>query len=206
MTENFFDEQGEQSQIKAEIVSKYFFVWAKVIIATHPDQALAMLKVPSPLELRTLGAIRYHDNLAVLHTDESVLPGRRAAWAAWNYERVQAPAHSAQWGETTPDVCLHYLINKLQPLPWQQSVIVSLNPLHEVSANKILGEFAYSHPVFDAPAIKAQQQVAWLQGKQATFYCGAWCGYGFHEDGYQSGVAAAKLALGQVLARVEEFA
>ena len=177
----------------------------KLIFAVHPQQALALLQAPSPLEVRTLGAIRYHANRAVLHTDESVLPSRRTAWAAWNYERAVATAGGARQeegvsqGGPARDVCLHYLINKLQPLPWQQSVIVSLNPLRDIPAEKTLGEFAYSHPVFDAPALKAQRQMPWLQGRQGTFYCGAWCGYGFHEDGLKAGVAAAHGVLGRAM-------
>ena len=172
----------------------------RLIIATHPDQALKMLKAPSPVEARTLGAIRFHANQAVLHTDESVLPARQSAWAAWNYERaVQTPPSSpAPAAGAGPDVCLHYLINKLQPLPWRQSVIVSLNPLREIAPAQVLGEFAYAHPVFDQAAIKAQRQLAWLQGQQNTFYSGAWMGYGFHEDGFKAGVDAARQVMGKV--------
>ena len=184
-------------RITTHVGAEYF---DKVVIATHPDQALEMLSQPSPSEVRTLGAIRFHANQAVLHTDESVLPARRSAWAAWNYERaVQAPPspHAPDVG-VGPDVCLHYLINKLQPLPWQQSVIVSLNPLREIAPAQVLGEFAYAHPVFDQAAIKAQRHVAWLQGQQNTFYAGAWMGYGFHEDGLKAGVNAARHLLGKL--------
>jgi uncharacterized protein len=177
----------------------------KVIIATHPDQALAMLAEPSPLEMRTLGAIRFHPNRAVLHTDDSVLPDNKSAWAAWKDERHDnsRSAVPLQEAKAGTDVCLHYLINRLQPLPWQQSVIVSLNPVRAVPADKILGEFAYNHPVFDQVAVKAQRQVAWLQGQQNTFYCGAWMGYGFHEDGLTAGVNAARHVLGQLPERME---
>ncbi len=179
----------------------------KVIFAVHPHQALELLKAPSVQEANTLGAIHYHTNRAVLHTDESVLPSRKTAWAAWNYERAvpsggevrQAEADSLSGSASS--VCLHYLINKLQPLPWQQSVVVSLNPLREIPAGKVLGEFAYSHPVFDATAIQAQRQIPWLQGRQDRFYCGAWCGYGFHEDGLQAGIAAAHGVLGRAAER-----
>ncbi len=174
----------------------------KVILATHADQALAVLQNPTSIEIQTLGAIRYQANRAVLHTDESVLPTRRAAWAAWNYERTASPAnlprntshiasHIASHSEPTNSVCLHYLINLLQPLPWTQSVVVSLNPLRPVEARHVLGEYEYAHPVFDAAALKAQRQMPWLQGQKNTWYCGAWMGYGFHEDGLKSGVAAA---------------
>ncbi len=191
----------------------------KVILATHADQALAVLQNPTALETQTLGAIRYQANRAVLHTDESVLPTRRAAWAAWNYERIASPAilppklplnaahdHShnpsniAPGGDAPSPVCLHYLINLLQPLPWAQSVVVSLNPLREVDQRHVLGEYEYAHPVFDAAALKAQRQMPWLQGQQNTWYCGAWMGYGFHEDGLKSGVAAARHLMGAAAA------
>ncbi len=161
----------------------------KVIIATHSDQALALLETPSPDEVQTLGAIRYQPNRAILHTDSSVLPARRLAWAAWNYE--SAPTTSEQNG----GVCLHYLINKLQPIPFAQPVVVSLNPLQTIRPECILGEFDYAHPVFDVAAIQAQTRMPALQGQQHTFYCGAWMGYGFHEDGLKAGLNATKQLL-----------
>jgi predicted NAD/FAD-binding protein len=161
----------------------------KVIIASHSDQALAILAQPTHLERSTLGAIRYQPNRAVLHTDASVLPKRRAAWAAWNYERTQATV------QTQAGVCLHYLINKLQPLPWQQPVVVSLNPVHPIASEHILGEYDYAHPVFDLPAVAAQAQMPLLQGHQGRYYAGAWMGYGFHEDGLKAGLAAANQLL-----------
>ncbi len=163
----------------------------KVIIATHSDQALAMLQLPSHVEKRALSAITYQANVAVLHTDASVLPQRKAAWAAWNYERVQLdpsqPDHAS--------VCLHYLINKLQPIPFEQPVVVSLNPTKPIAAEHVLGTFDYAHPVFDMAAIKAQASIPALQGQQNTYFCGAWTGYGFHEDGLKSGLAAAEQLL-----------
>jgi len=92
-------------------------------------------------------------------------------------------------------VCLHYLINRLQPLPWQQSVIVSLNPLRDVASEHVLGDFDYAHPVFDQAAINAQAAMPLLQGQLNRYYCGAWMGYGFHEDGLKAGQAAAALLL-----------
>jgi predicted NAD/FAD-binding protein len=160
-------------------------VFDKVIIATHSDQALTLLDQPSRQEQETLAAIQYQANRAVLHTDSSVLPKRKAAWAAWNYERTAASADGSE------RVCLHYLINRLQPLPWQQPVLVSLNPVREIEAKDVLGEFDYAHPVFDLAAINAQSRMPALQGQHGRYYCGAWMGYGFHEDGLKAGVAAA---------------
>ncbi len=157
-----------------------------VVMACHSDQSLAMLADPTPAEREVLGAIRYHRNRAVLHTDTSVLPERPLAWAAWNYERAtDGPREQAA-------VCLHYLINRLQPLPFDQPVIVSLNPVREPKPDRVHGEFDYAHPVFDSSAIAAQQRVPSLQGQANTWFCGAWTRYGFHEDGLMSGLAVAE--------------
>jgi predicted NAD/FAD-binding protein len=157
----------------------------QVVLACHSDQALALLGRPTNVEAEVLGAIRYQPNRAVLHTDTSVLPQRTAAWAAWNYER----AANAQ--QESARVCLHYLLNRLQPLPFSQPVVESLNPVHPIDPAQVLGTFEYSHPVFDLAAIAAQRRVPALQGHLHTWYCGAWTGYGFHEDGLKSGLAAA---------------
>ena len=156
----------------------------RVVFATHSDQALALLTDASNAEREVLSAIAYQPNVAVLHTDASVLPRRRAAWAAWNYQG-SAP------GTTQPRVCLHYLLNKLQPLPFAQPVVVSLNPVHAIDPEHTLGRFHYAHPVFDLAAIRAQAELPALQGHKGTFFCGAWTGYGFHEDGLKSGLDVA---------------
>jgi predicted NAD/FAD-binding protein len=161
----------------------------KVVLAGHSDQSLALLRASSPAEQAVLGAIRYQPNRAVLHTDTSVLPQKKVAWAAWNYERTPAS------GQQAPGVCLHYLLNMLQPLPFSQPVVVSLNPVREIARQDILGEFDYTHPVFDTAAIQAQKELAGLQGFQHSYFCGAWTGYGFHEDGLKSGLEAARLLL-----------
>lgn len=158
----------------------------EVVLACHSDQALALLAAPTAQERRVLGAIRYHRNRAVLHTDSALLPRRVRAWAAWNYER----APSSEREQAT--VCLHYLINRLQPLPWQTPVIVSLNPVREPQPHRVIGEYDYEHPVFDAPAVAAQQEVQAIQGRAHVWFCGAWTRYGFHEDGLDSGLAVAR--------------
>ena len=158
----------------------------EVVICTHSDQALRMLRSPSAEETQYLSAIRYQDNVAVLHTDDSVLPSRRKAWAAWNYARAESE------DQESARVCLHYLLNKLQPLPYQQAVVVSLNPAQAIDANKVIRTFDYAHPVFDLAAIDAQQHIHRIQGQQHTWYAGAWLGYGFHEDGLKSGLAVAR--------------
>jgi predicted NAD/FAD-binding protein len=162
----------------------------KVVLAAHSDQSLALLADAAPDERAVLGAISYQPNRAVLHTDTSVLPANKLAWAAWNYERAaDSRRESAQ-------VCLHYLLNMLQPLPFEQPVVVSLNPVQPIAPHLVMGEFDYAHPVFDAAAIRAQQALPALQGRQHSYFCGAWTGYGFHEDGLKSGLEAARLVLG----------
>lgn len=161
----------------------------QVVIATHTDQALSMLREPSPYERSLLGAIRYQDNRAVLHTDASVLPANPKTWAAWNYERaVSSERESSR-------VCLHYLLNRLQRIPFEQAVVVSLNPLQPIDPATVVGEYDYAHPVFDMAAIEAQKRLPLLQGQHHTWYAGAWTGYGFHEDGLKSGLQVGRSLL-----------
>ena len=161
----------------------------QVVIATHTDQALGLLREPSGDERSVLGAIRYQDNRAVLHTDASVLPANPKTWAAWNYERA------ASSEQESSRVCLHYLLNRLQRIPFAQPVVVSLNPLQAIDPASIVGEYDYAHPVFDLKAIDAQKRVPLLQGQRHTWYAGAWTGYGFHEDGLKSGLNVGRALL-----------
>jgi len=160
----------------------------EVVLACHSDQALDLVDDPSPHERQLLGRIRYQPNRVVLHTDISLLPRARRAWAAWNYLAADDPN-----GERP--VAVSYLINKLQPLPFAAPVIVTLNPPFEPDRAKVLQEFEYSHPLLDHHALAAQQAMAHLQGQRHTWYAGAWLGYGFHEDGLASAHAlAARIA------------
>jgi len=161
----------------------------QVVIATHTDQALGMLREASTYERSLLGAIRYQENRAVLHTDASVLPANPKTWAAWNYERAASSERESS------RVCLHYLLNRLQRIPFAQPVVVSLNPLHDIDPATIVGEYDYAHPVFDLAAIEAQKRLPLLQGQQHTWYAGAWTGYGFHEDGLKSGLQVGRSLL-----------
>jgi len=164
----------------------------QVVIATHTDQALGLLREPSTYERSLLGAIRYQDNRAVLHTDASVLPANAKTWAAWNYERAASSERESS------RVCLHYLLNRLQRIPFAQPVVVSLNPLQAIDPATIVGEYDYAHPVFDVAAIEAQKRLPLLQGQQHTWYAGAWTGYGFHEDGLKSGLQVGRALLKQI--------
>jgi len=155
----------------------------ELVLACHSDQSLALLADASAAERAVLGAIRYQPNRAVLHTDATLLPRRPRAWASWNYERASGGEREAA------RVCLHYLLNKLQPLPFKTPVLVSLNPVREPAALAVLAEFDYAHPVFDLPAIDAQRRLGDIQGRAHTWFCGAWTRYGFHEDGLRSALA-----------------
>ena len=161
-----------------------------VVLACHAPQALALLgDGAGALERAVLAPQRTRPNLAVLHTDTSLMPQQRRAWAAWNYERA-----SLATGGDADAVCLHYWINQLQPLPFAQPVLVSLNPIRPPREDLVLGRYEYAHPVFDSAAIAAQRRLPEIQGMHGlgrTWFCGAWCGYGFHEDGLKAGLAAA---------------
>jgi predicted NAD/FAD-binding protein len=162
----------------------------EVVLACHSDQALALLgTAASAAERRILGAIRYQPNRAVLHTDAGLLPRDERVWSAWNY-MAGAPGGSAQRGGEQP-VSVSYLINHLQPLPTQTPVIVSLNPHIEPDPAKVIGDWDYDHPLFDQAAIGAQAQLDAIQGVESLWFCGAWGGYGFHEDGLASALAVA---------------
>lgn len=158
----------------------------KVIFATHSDQTLGILKDISPAEKEVLENIRYQPNKAYLHTDSSLLPKSEKLWSAWNYISETDKLNKRA-------VAVSYLINKLQPLPFKTPVIVTLNPPHSPDPKKVLRIFEYDHPVFDQPAINSQALVHSIQGKNNTYFAGAWCGYGFHEDGLKSGIEVANL-------------
>lgn len=153
------------------------------VLACHSDQALSLLTDAGDAERALLSAVRYQPNRAVLHTDASFLPKQQKAWSAWNYQ--------SRSGDE-PEVCVHYLINKLQPLPFSTPVIVSLNPIDEPRPECILDTFHYAHPVFDAAATSAQRSLPSMQGEGNVWFAGAWSGYGFHEDGLKSGLAVAQ--------------
>jgi len=151
----------------------------QVVIATHADQALAMLDAPGEAERRTLGAFRYNRNLAVLHTDPALMPKRRRAWASWNYI-----------GDAG-GLCVSYWMNRLQGLPGQD-LFVTLNPPQPPRPDTLLRSELYEHPIFDAAALRAQGALWDLQGEGGVWFCGAHFGAGFHEDGLQSGLAVAE--------------
>lgn len=151
-----------------------------VVIATHANEALALLGDASGDERALLGAFRYTKNRAVLHGDAALMPQRRAQWASWNYV-----------GENSGCV-VSYWMNKLQPLATRKNIFLTLNPRIEPDRAKVFYETEYDHPLFDSPALRAQDQLWRLQGVRNTWFCGAHFGAGFHEDGLQSGLAVAE--------------
>ncbi|MBL8483953.1 MAG: FAD-dependent oxidoreductase [Rhodocyclaceae bacterium] len=160
----------------------------QVVIATHADQALQMLDQPTADEQRLLGAFGYSRNYAVLHQDATLMPQRRAVWSAWNYLADRGRADS---------LCVTYWMNRLQNLQSEKPLLVTLNPMREPRAGEVLYEKHYEHPLFDAAALAAQSQLWSLQGKRRSWFCGAYFGAGFHEDGLQAGLAVAE-AIGGV--------
>ena len=157
-------------------------VYDAVVLAVHSDQALALIKDPAPLERQVLGAVPYQRNEAVVHTDRGMLPRRRLAWASWNYYRAPDSGRRA---------CVTYNLNVLQHLKSPEPICVTLNPLRGVRRDRIIAELSFAHPVFSAEAFAAQGRMAELNASGNRFYCGAWAGWGFHEDGLVSGLKAA---------------
>lgn len=157
-----------------------------VVFACHSDQALSMLEQPDAEESHVLGKFKYQSNTAVLHTDIALMPKRKRAWASWNY----LGRRDGQ-GENT--LCVTYWMNLLQSLPTEKPVLLTLNPSKDIDPSKILRSFEYDHPVFDARAIDSQKDLWGLQGNHHSWFCGAYFGSGFHEDGIQAGLAVGEM-------------
>jgi predicted NAD/FAD-binding protein len=149
----------------------------EIVVATHSDQALELLSDPTPVEREVLGAIGYQPNRATLHTDASLLPANRKAWASWNYHRL--PDHPSE-------ATLTYRLRSLQGIESADEVLITLNRDDAIDPAKVLQTFDYAHPIYDVAAIGAQQRQEELNGVQRTWFCGAYWGYGFHEDGVES--------------------
>ena len=163
-----------------------------VVIASHSDQALAMLADPSPEESAVLGAIGYSPNVVYLHRDVRLMPKRKNAWASWNFLRWKRE------GATVNDVAVTYWMNRLQGLADDKPLFVSLNPPFEPDPALTFGRYMCEHPQYNAAAFAAQKRLGEIQGQRHTWFAGAWTGYGFHEDGLRSGLAVAE-ALGAMV-------
>jgi predicted NAD/FAD-binding protein len=155
-----------------------------LVLATHAPTTLRLLADADQDERGVLAAVRYQPNVAVLHTDTNLLPRRQRVWSAWNYLGSRSV-------DGTHPVCVSYLVNQLQPLPFRTPLVVTLNPVTQPAPGTELRRFVYDHPLFDLAAIDAQHRLPSLQGKRRTWFAGAWTGYGFHEDGLKSALRVA---------------
>jgi predicted NAD/FAD-binding protein len=171
-------------------------IYDHVVIASHSDQALAMLSDACDRERAILGAIGYAPNTVYLHRDIKLMPKRRRAWASWNFLRWQRQS-SVQTNSAENDVAVTYWMNQLQGIDHDQPLFVSLNPPFEPDPALTFGKYICEHPQYNAAAFAAQKQLHDIQGGRHTWFCGAWTGYGFHEDGLRSGLAVAE-ALGAI--------
>ncbi|WP_394689260.1 NAD(P)/FAD-dependent oxidoreductase [Hoeflea sp.] len=163
----------------------------RVILACHTDQALRILDRPTDAEREILSAIPYSPNRVILHRDDRLMPTRKKIWASWNYLRS-----SDQRSDSS--VAVSYWMNRLQGIDPAKPLFVTLNPDREPQPELVFGEFSYDHPQFGNDAMEVQAQLKSIQGDNHTYFAGAWTGYGFHEDGLSSGIAAAQ-ALGAIL-------
>ena len=157
----------------------------QIVIGAHGDEALAMLSDASDEERALLGCFSYQDNVAVLHRDSSLMPKRRMAWASWNYLAE---------GRRDMDraVALTYWMNLLQGIDEKHPLFVTMNPLQEPEPALEFARFNYTHPVFDSAAVSAQENLGSIQGVRDTWFCGSYCGYGFHEDGLNAAISVAR--------------
>jgi predicted NAD/FAD-binding protein len=155
----------------------------EVVLATHSDQALALLRDAGPRERDILGAIPYQENEAVLHTDLRLLPRRRRAWASWNYHLLSEPV-----GRAT----VTYHMNRLQSLRAEREFCVTLNRSEAIDPTQVIRTIAYAHPVYTAAGVEAQKRFEEINGHRRTHFAGAYWGSGFHEDGVRSAMRVAE--------------
>lgn len=161
----------------------------QVVIATHADRSLAILSDTTEREAAILGAFHYRHNHAILHSDPSLMPLRKSIWSSWNY--------ASRPGEHAPQLSVTYWMNRLQGITEDKPLFLTLNPLREPDPALVHYQVDWDHPIFDAGAVAAQPRLWAIQGRNRTWFCGAYFGAGFHEDGLQSGLAVAE-AIGGV--------
>ncbi|MEN0087483.1 MAG: FAD-dependent oxidoreductase, partial [Pseudomonadota bacterium] len=171
----------------------------EVIFACHSDQALAMLEDPSDLEREVLRSVPYKPNKVYLHRDASLMPRNKAKWASWNYMDLTPD------GRHDRDICVTYWMNRLQSIDKSKPLFVTLNPPKAPREHLIFGQYEYAHPVFNSAGMAAQGKLPAMQGQRHTHYCGAWTGYGFHEDGLRSGLDVAELLGAKIPWRDDEM-
>jgi len=158
-------------------------IFDHVVIATHADEAFALLGDPDPLEENLLGGWRYTQNRAVLHRDSALMPRRRRVWSSWNF--IGGHRYNGQ-------VCVTYWMNRLQSLDDSDPLFVTLNPVREPAPGTMIQDVEYTHPFFDTASLDSQVRLWSLQGHRRTWYCGSYFGHGFHEDALQAGLAVAE--------------
>ena len=163
-----------------------FFDYDKVVIATHADEALSLITDPTPEEKSILANFKYKNNIAIIHTDESLMPKNKKVWSSWNVLNHKQNNNN--------NICVTYWINKLQRIKSDKPILVTLNPqLNRLpSKHEIIKKLSFRHPVLDKNYLKAQNEINSIQGKNNTYFTGAWLGYGFHEDGVKSSSIIAK--------------
>ena len=170
--------------LRVDLASGRSLAVDRVVLATHADQALALLEQPSADERRLLGCFRYQPNRTFLHTDTALMPRRRKVWSAWNYLAAENAAGTAA-------VSVTYWMNRLQGLQTRRDYLVSLNPLQDPDPAQVIATMTYDHPVFDQAAMDAQRELHRLQGADGVYFCGSYHGYGFHEDALRAAVEVA---------------
>lgn len=182
-------------------------VYDHVILATHGNQAMSIVRESATdEEVSILSAFRTSENTAVLHSDTTLMPERESIWSSWNYQTLSSsssspPLNGKATGGAVDQVSLTYSMNILQHIPRSVfgDVLVTLNPLHPPAPETVQGTFKYAHPLYTLAAVRAQRKLSRIQNTRGISYAGAWTGYGFHEDGFSSGLKVAADHLGAKL-------
>ena len=159
------------------------FNYDKVVLATHADEALKLIEKPTTEELRILKNFKYRENIAVIHTDQTIMPKNKKVWCSWN---------SSMHIENTDETSVTYWLNQLQNLKVSTNIFLTINPFIEIDKNKILKKVKFTHPYYDNQALDHQNQLKLIQNKENIFFCGSYFGYGFHEDGIKSSIEMLK--------------
>ena len=160
-----------------------FFNYDKTVIATHADEALGLIEKPTLDELRILKNFKYRENMAIIHTDESMMPKNKKAWCSWN---------SSMHINNTDKTSVTYWLNQLQNLNFKKNIFLTINPFSEIPKNKIYKKVKFTHPYYDSEALDHQNQLHLIQNKENILFCGSYFGYGFHEDGIKSSIEMLK--------------
>lgn len=160
-----------------------FFDYDKVVIATHADEALSLITDPTPEEKSILANFKYKNNIAIIHTDETLMPKNKKAWSSWN---------SSVNKENTSETSITYWLNLLQNLKKNKNIFLSLNPFLKIDPKKIISKVKFTHPYYDKEALENQNRLKNIQNKKNLLFCGSYFGYGFHEDGIKSSLEMIK--------------